>query len=359
MTTAEPVQFTEKEQKVFEGIIKYPHMNDTALSTKINVNRTTITSIRNKMQSANLYSRIKIPRLCLEKSEILTIICFRLNLLEITDAKTKDINSLFETPQMIYGIASENMIFAVFLTESYTELYNIEQINTLIDAKYIYETTQYNYPLHSCTIPVFFNYTSLFEKNNPLTKNIPFIEKIKRTNEKENPVQRRHAPLKVTPTEKVILYALTKYPTMTDNQVSEFINAHRSRITQVRNKLLKTDAISSINIPDVNKLGCTETMFTYIKFTPEKKTEKIKAIIEAAQKHLKTIIIIYTQKEAAIISLSKNQNESEKEHAQFTGYLRIHKLPAKTITHFSCTTANSKIKQLNFVSLLRNMLCYD
>ena len=334
-------------------------MNDTALSKKININRTTITSIRNKFREADLYSTAKLPKLCLEKSEIVSIICFRLNLLEITGAKTKDIKSLFETPQMIFGIESENTILAVFLTKSYTELYNIEPINTLADAKYVSETTQYNCPLYSGTIPVFFNYTSLFEKNLPLTENIPFIEKITHTSEKEKPAQKQPIPVKITPTEKVILYALTKYPTMTDNQVSEFINAHRSRITQVRNKLIKSGELSTVNIPDINRLGYTETTLTHIRFTPEKDPEKIKAIIEAAQNHLKTIFIIYSKKEAAILSLSKTHNESEKEHAQFTGYLRTKKLPVKTITHLTCPTANSRIKQLNFVSLLRNMLCYS
>ena len=53
--------FTDKEKIVFYGIIKYPNINDNALSKIIDVNQSTIATIRNKLKKKNYFQFIRIP----------------------------------------------------------------------------------------------------------------------------------------------------------------------------------------------------------------------------------------------------------------------------------------------------------
>ncbi len=158
------LRFTEKEKRVFRKIIKYPHQNDTELSKKIGINRTTITAIRNKLYKRNFYSKIRIPKLCLAECEIFNVRNFRLNPLGISYKEKKEINELFESPEMIFGILSEDKITGIFLSKNYTELYKINALNKLSAQSDISEKICSAYfPIKLSKIPVFFNYTSLFE----------------------------------------------------------------------------------------------------------------------------------------------------------------------------------------------------
>ena len=361
-------QFTEKEEQVFEGIIRHPHLNDTELSKKININRTTITCIRNKLLTSSLYSPARIPKLCIDKSELLTIVCIRLNPFEASRAKTKEIDALFDTPQMIFGIASQDKLLAIFLSKDYTELYNTESLNSLNDAQYVSETIYHTFPIQSLHVPVFFEYAPLFrssgktgkQNNNPSATGTASLFESRTHADTTNMPRRHTAPsiVKVTPTEKIIMYALVKHPSWTDNQTAEFTNMHRSRITQVRNKLTKSGLIRTLNIPDAKKLNHTCLRMTHIKFNTHTGISKITKIIKSTQDHLKSIFISYNTKEAIILSSSETHDDSMLRHRKFFEYCTTNKLPVKSITSYPYCTVHSKMKQLDFVPLLRDMLCY-
>ena len=56
-------QLTRKERLVFYNLVKHPDFNDNQISKEIDVKRSTVTAIRNKLKRDGFYTKLVIPNL--------------------------------------------------------------------------------------------------------------------------------------------------------------------------------------------------------------------------------------------------------------------------------------------------------
>ena len=72
----------------------------------------------------------------------------------------------------------------------------------------------------------------------------------------------------LTQNEKITLYGLTKYPTLTDKKRSEKVNLKHSTFTSIRHRLRKNDYFRSLVIPRLQNMGCNMLVLIYTDLSP-------------------------------------------------------------------------------------------
>jgi DNA-binding MarR family transcriptional regulator len=74
--------------------------------------------------------------------------------------------------------------------------------------------------------------------------------------------------LELTKKEKLMLYGLTKYPQLTDKELSNKLNLKHSTITSIRHRLKENDYFRKLTIPKLQSLGCEMLVVIYTHFSP-------------------------------------------------------------------------------------------
>ena len=72
----------------------------------------------------------------------------------------------------------------------------------------------------------------------------------------------------LTEKEKLMLYGLVKYPTMTDKQLSEKLKLKQSTVTSIRNRLKEKEYFKKLIIPRLENMGCQMLVTIYTSFSP-------------------------------------------------------------------------------------------
>jgi len=72
----------------------------------------------------------------------------------------------------------------------------------------------------------------------------------------------------LTEKEKLMLYGLTKYPSLTDKQLSEKLNLKPSTVTSIRHRLRKNEFFRGLAIPRLQNMGCNLLVLIYTDLSP-------------------------------------------------------------------------------------------
>ena len=72
----------------------------------------------------------------------------------------------------------------------------------------------------------------------------------------------------LTEKEKLTLYGLTRYPTLTDKQLSEKLNLKHSTVTSIRHRLRENEYFRSLIIPRLQNMGCNMIVLIYTDLNP-------------------------------------------------------------------------------------------
>ena len=72
----------------------------------------------------------------------------------------------------------------------------------------------------------------------------------------------------LTEKEKLTLYGLTRYPTLTDKQFSEKLNLKHSTVTSIRHRLRENEYFRSLVIPRLQNMGCNMIVLIYTDLNP-------------------------------------------------------------------------------------------
>ena len=74
--------------------------------------------------------------------------------------------------------------------------------------------------------------------------------------------------IELTEKEKLMLYGLTRYPTLTDKQLSEKLNLKHSTVTSIRHRLRGNGFYRELIIPRLQNMGCKILAVIYTNFSP-------------------------------------------------------------------------------------------
>jgi DNA-binding MarR family transcriptional regulator len=81
--------------------------------------------------------------------------------------------------------------------------------------------------------------------------------------------------------EKLVLYGLVRYPSLTDRELYEKLGFKRSTFSTIKNKLKREGYYTTINIPNMARLGCELLVMGFGNFT-KLRIAKIKEMFEAS-----------------------------------------------------------------------------
>lgn len=68
--------------------------------------------------------------------------------------------------------------------------------------------------------------------------------------------------------ERLTLYGLVKYPTMTDRAVAKAVGLKVSTVTAIKNRLKRAGYFTTMRVPSFNRLGCELLSFGFARFNP-------------------------------------------------------------------------------------------
>jgi len=116
-------QLTEKERNTFCALVKNPVMNDRELSEITGINLSTITAIRRRLETAEYYSKIRIPMAQYIGAELLTIAYGELNN-SMTRKKRDGLCDKYaeEHDNVFLFVSSDDFGILMTISQNYTEV---------------------------------------------------------------------------------------------------------------------------------------------------------------------------------------------------------------------------------------------
>jgi len=332
------LKLTGKDKLVLYGLTQYPEMNDTSLSKKLGIPRTTVTGIKNKLRKREFYRRINIPDLAALGCELLSVSYLKFNPLGLVEERKKYIEKIFEQPELIYAQSTDTEEILVHVSKSYTDFkMDMDSISRMYRGNnYVESIDTYQFPFRLSRIPRFLDFA-------PLLHNL-FDLKIGYKVREGSFGDKIYEP---TNTEKLVLYALTRFPESSDTEIAERVSLSRARVSQIKGKLLDRGLIQSSIVPDLKKVGCELLAVEHVEIKKKVEMEIDPRVIFMALGDVEGIKISaledYTEYrmiyERRARSYRKNLNMKEKT--------------------FLIPTENIKMSKLDFAPLVKKILGLD
>ena len=343
--------FTEKEKIVFYGIITYPGINDNVLSDLININPSTIATIRNKLKKQDYFKVIRIPYFQNCGFELLTVSYDRLYSPNLPEPPSSILGNIYKrVSNYFYLLSAPDSWFSLGFFQNYLNLQKINEISRYNKYKNgLQEDTekQIIFPFGLTKIYNFFDYgqiirnffgldLDLSSKKTESTEDIlrklsgqSILDKTSsepKMNPPESYLDVTHleptdyqdftldtrTDLKFTKAEREVFLALVQYPDLSDFAINKIISISATSINNIRKKFESQSIIKQRIIPNLSLLGFELITLTHLKF---KSYGNLSARIEIINRVLtKKPSFLYISSNTDEIILAAYKNFSEYQH---------------------------------------------
>jgi CheY-like chemotaxis protein len=231
-----PLGLTDNEKIVFYGIIMFPELNDIELGRVLKLKRSTVTAIRNRLLKGEYFSKYRIPDFSAIGCELLTVM--HANMTKEAAHKLPDEFA----PEQVFAAISNKAFIGICLSRNFSDAKGyLDRLAGFLKNEGM-ELSFTHLPVHEETIRNFFDCSSYLKKRLNIKKEYEFngMQKVQYRNLSRN--------------EKLILYALVKYPSLPDTELSIKTGIPRPSISQARRALMKDGIVKVINMPSFEKL---------------------------------------------------------------------------------------------------------
>lgn len=261
------INLTEKEKIVLYGLTRWPELNDNQLAKKIKVKRSTITSIKNKLRKKEYYRILRIPSCGIIGCSILAISKHKFS----ADIRNSNINDF---PELVYHVSSERDSIGISVARDFAELReNLEKLMDKHENKRLIKDLDHVYfPVKNMDILRFFDFSFLL-------KHMFHLD----LDGKKQSFEFNKKPIRLTKKERLVLYALVKYPEYTDTRISKITKISRATVSKLRKYLLDKKYLKTVVIPNAKKLGIAFLILTHSKLA--KKYSLYKEMIAKSLEH--------------------------------------------------------------------------
>ena len=309
--------FTKNEQKVVYGVSKYPNLNDSELSKKINVKLSTLTSIKKRLQNQGFYKTVTVPKLNNLGSELLAVIYTSFNpviQLEERIKTTKKTIEVFE--EIFFSVGDQDKGFSISLSKNYTNIGRINEIRTstfgkvgLLEDEYPHEVI---FPFETSNIYRFFDYARVLKKTFK-------IEDKQKEKKKDYSCFKKTEFVNLSKKEKKVFIELIKNPDYTTKQIGDIVSLSRHSVSRMKKRFFENDLLKRIIVPNLKKLGFEILAFYPIKFNPSNypKENDLKFLDSSS-----TVFFAQRQFEAVIISVYSNYQDYKEDKMKKIRYLK-------------------------------------
>ncbi len=308
-------KLTEKEKIVLHGLIKWPDLNDLELSDKIDVKRPTVTAIRNKFERERVYETIRIPAFDKVGCELIGVKYGDFNPLTPYEVRKK-YQGWNKFPESVFWIASDTGRVGLDVGENYTEIKRHIDYSERIYGDHGFHTEKgNNYLLFPLKLSKIFSYldfapllSSIFDLGNNANTTID--------------VDFGGTPERFNKNEKLVMYALVKYPTLKDSEIADKLELTRQSVNNIRKKFEEQKIVRTVRVPDINKLGLELLVFMHIRFKTHASLEVRKTEIWEILKQGSHIIYIAGNLESVIISAFRNYTDFQRTYDHIISFYK-------------------------------------
>lgn len=261
------IPLTDNEKLVFYGLVKCPLLNDQQLSDKLKIKRSTVTAIKNKLLRQDFYSTYAIPNFELIGCELMCILNGKIPIEGNEKRKNIDIKKVISSPEVVHDLRTDKDFLSIIISKNFADAKRIvDYVSMLYDGGNVESPGVVYFPFAISRIINLFDYSDLLKSIFNLNMEDKVNKPIKSTKNALND------------NEKIILYALTKYPDLTDTEIAAKTKISRQMMSLIKKSLIKENFIKIMNIPDVNKLDCELLLYSLEKINPKRFTKKKQGI---------------------------------------------------------------------------------
>jgi hypothetical protein len=137
-------------------------------------------------------------------------------------------------------------------------------------------------------------------------------------------------PVKLTDNEKLVFYAIVKYPEFNDNEIAKKVSMTRQYVSNARKKFEYGGLIKTINMPNLSALDFQMVVLMHVTVNPKSSLSARRHGIEKIMSQGAHIFDIAGNLEFVLISAFKDYPEYEKIHDDMVNYYTEHDLLLKT-----------------------------
>jgi DNA-binding MarR family transcriptional regulator len=318
------VKLTENDKLVFFSLVKWPNLNDTELSKNINIKRSTITAIRNKLEKNNFYTTINVPNLERIGCELLTVRYGSFNPLATYEMREK-YSSTHKFPDVFFKRSADKQRFALSAAANFTEVKKYIDYSNRVYGEQGFLTSEgivhVFFPFKVSKIFRFFDYAPLLRQHFNLKTGVERIEFDTDFIE--------HEKIELSENEKLVFYALVKYPRLNDNELASKVSMSRQYVSSARKKFEASGLIKTIHIPDLDMLGFQLLVLTHVMVNPTSAIGSRRHGIEKILSQASHIFYISGNLEFVLISAFTDYPEYNSVHEDIINYYKEHDLLLK------------------------------
>ena len=344
-------QLTRKEKLVFYSIVKHPDFNDNQVSKEIDVKRSTVTAIRNRLRKEGFYSRMVVPNFPGLGCRLLQITYGKYNPAKPYEerVKTEAFGEGIKHPELVMARSTDTEFLKIYVAE------NLYDIRVVQDKSFIeYESHDFienihsiHYPFELCSISSLFNYV-------PLMGSLLGME----VEEKDynNYIFNGHKKEDLTNVEKVVLDGLVANPEASTVELAKITGKTRSTVSKVTQELAERRMIQNICLPTLEKMGCELMVFLHTKFNPKSSMETRKEDMKYIMKEASHVFKVSGDIESSGIIVLKNYTEYIALYNKMIGLYREKKYITDNPRALLFPIAKIKSKKMDFSALTHKML---
>jgi len=311
---------TKNEKKVLSGICAHPQITDSELSKLLQVNLSTLTSIKRRLAAEGYYRSLIFPLPNRLGCELLAVIYMQFNPvipLKQRMETTKRTIEVFD--EIFFSIGEEEKGFSISLSQNYTNIGRINEIRTetfgklgLLEKEYPHEVI---FPFETSHIHRFFDFSQFLQHLFKLEDS-----KIISTTPE---LFRKISTAEFSPKEKKVYSALVEHPTATTQQIGNLVDLSRHTVARMKKKFFEDGLLQTFILPDLKKLGIEILTFSHICFNLNKapSTQDLTILNTPS-----TIFFANRKFEAVLLSTYQTYQDYKEDEMNKIRYLKEHNL---------------------------------
>jgi DNA-binding MarR family transcriptional regulator len=304
------IKLTRNDELVLYGLARWPDLNDEELSAKIDVKRSTVTAIRNKLARDGVYTRHNVPDL--ERIGCELLVASYCDFSPLTPWSKREAY-VSEDPELFYRISTDASRLSIVAAENFTEVKRYLDSVTSRHATHGFlfsEGVRYVYfPFALSSLIMFYNFARLLNKRFELGFDDDSVPDLA-------PKKRR---VRLSDTEKQALYIMVEYPRANDRDIAEKISVTRQTVNNVRRRMISEGLLKTVVFPDLAKLGFELIAFTHADIYPgvtlDKRWDNAMEVVREGSQYL----IVSGNTESIMLSAFGNYTDFERTHEEILG----------------------------------------
>jgi DNA-binding MarR family transcriptional regulator len=300
------LSLNENEKIALYGLVKYPTLQDSDVAEKIDLKYSTFNLIKKRLKKRDYYHTVAIP--CLQQ-----LGCELINVNFGWIAPRPDLKlsvvippqEMLKNPEFFYEATESDQGISITMSCGITDvrigienLYRKLAESDLLDDRGI---TSIYFPFKLAKIYRFFDFAPLLKR----TFGLEVEEEEKEFTTCFMETKQR----KLSQVEKQVYYGLIRYPESSDVAIAKKISIGRHTVGNMRKMFEEEKLITTIRIPNMNKLDLKILALTYSKFNPKNPLEMRKEGIKMILRDFPNILMITSNLESINLFVLRDFHE--------------------------------------------------